>query len=87
MKNRSHDINRPRPKNRHKSYSKYKMCLIKKMVIDIMQHLSKFWSSIYENIKQLRGWVEKKAFVIKTASNIYGICQKAKLRDTNTSGL
>ena len=42
MKNRSHDINRPRPKNRHKSYSKYKMCLIKKMVIDIMQHLSKF---------------------------------------------
>ena len=33
-----YDINRPRPRYRHK-YTKYKMCLIIKMVIGIKQHL------------------------------------------------
>ena len=33
-----YDINRPRPKHRHK-YSKYKMCLSKMMVICVKQHL------------------------------------------------
>ena len=41
MKNRLHryDINRPRPRNRHK-YTKYKMCLSIMMAICIKQHLS-----------------------------------------------
>ena len=30
------------------------------MVICIKQHLSNIWSSIFEKVKQHRGWVEKK---------------------------
>ena len=47
MKNRSHRyvINRPRAKHGHR-YTKYKMCLIIMMVIDIKQHLSNIWSSV-----------------------------------------
>ena len=59
-KQRSHryDINRPKQKHRHK-YAKYKTCLGIMMVICIMQHLSKIWSSIHETVKQHWGWVEK----------------------------
>ena len=48
-------------------YTKYKMCLSIMMVICIKQHLSNIWSSIYENLKQHWGWVEKKALLIKKA--------------------
>ena len=52
----------PRLRNGHK-YSKYKikcrMCLSKLMVMCIKQHLSNFWSSVHEEIKQHWGWVEK----------------------------
>ena len=57
MKNRSqrYDINRPKPR-----YSKYKKCLNMILLRRIKQHLNNIWSSIYEQVKQHWGWVEKK---------------------------
>ena len=58
IKKRSHrsDINRPR--HGHK-YSRYKKCLTMMILICVKQHVSNIWSSIYENVKQHWGWVEK----------------------------
>ena len=36
------------------------MCLSIMIVICIKQHLSNIWGSIYEKVKQHRGWVEEK---------------------------
>ena len=60
MLNTSHrqDINRPRSRHGHK-YGKCKKCLTMMMLACIKQHLSNTWSSIYEKVKQLWGWVEK----------------------------
>ena len=57
MKKRSQrcDINRRRPRHWHK-YSNYKMYLSIMMVTYIEQHLSNFWSSIHEKVKQYWGW-------------------------------
>ena len=66
MKNISnwYDINKPRARQRHK-YCKYKKCLSMAMLKCIKQHRSNTWRSIYENVKQHWGWVEKKALLIK----------------------
>ena len=60
MKNRSHRyvLNRPRPKHGHR-YTKYKMCLIIMMVIDIKQHLSNIWSSIQEKLSNTEAELKK----------------------------
>ena len=60
MKNRSHRYvkNRPRPKHGHR-YTKYKMCLIIMMVIDIKQHLSNIWSSIQEKLSNTEAELKK----------------------------
>ena len=54
-----YDINRPGSRHGHKN-SKYKKCLNTVMFICIKQSLINIWSSIYEKVKQHRGWVEKK---------------------------
>ena len=66
MKNRSqrHDINRFRPRNRHK-YTKWNMCLSMMMLIRIQQHLSNTWSSNHKKVKQHWGWVKKKHCLTK----------------------
>ena len=82
MKNKSHryDINRPRSRHGHK-YSKNKRCLSMITIIYIKQHLRNTWSPIYEIVKQLWGWVEKKrCLYIKSVhpnKNIY-------INDSNT---
>ena len=60
MKNRSHRyvINRPRAKHGHR-YTKYKMCLIIMMVIDIKQHLRNIWSSIQEKLSNTEAELKK----------------------------
>ena len=60
MKNRSHRyvINRPTPKHGHR-YTKYKMCLIIMMVIDIKQHLRNIWSSIQEKLSNTEAELKK----------------------------
>ena len=63
---RKYDINRPRCNHRH-NYSKYMKRLSMTMLICIKQHLSNICSSVYENVKQHWGWVEKKALLIKKA--------------------
>ena len=35
------------------------------MLIYIKQHLSNMWRSIHEKVKKRRGWLEKKALIIK----------------------
>ena len=70
MKNISHryGINRPKPRHGHK-YTKCKMCVTIIMAVCIKQNLSNIWSSIYENVKQHWGWVEKSvAYKKKTCS-------------------
>ena len=59
-------INRPKYRHRHK-YGKYMKRLSMMIFICIKQHLSNIWSSVYENVKQHWGWVEKKALLIKKA--------------------
>ena len=51
-------INRSRCRYGHK-YSKYMKRLSMMMLICIKQHLSNIWSSVYENVNQHWGWVEK----------------------------
>ena len=51
-------LNRPRPKHGHR-YTKYKMCLIIMMVIDIKQHLSNIWSSIQEKLSNTEAELKK----------------------------
>ena len=55
---RKYGINKPSCRHGHK-YSKYVKCLSMMMLICIKQHLSNIWSSVYENVKQHWGWVEK----------------------------
>ena len=67
MKIDSHkySINRPSCRHGHK-YSKYMKSVYHismMMLICIKQHLSNIWSSVYENVKQHWGWVEKKRIV------------------------
>ena len=62
MKKKAHryDINRPRPRNRHK-FTKYKMYIsIMMVVIGIKQLLRNIWSSVHEKVKQQWAWVVKK---------------------------
>ena len=58
---RSHryNITRSRSRQGHK-YGKYKKCLSIMMLIGIKQHLSNMRSLIHEEVKQHRGWAEKK---------------------------
>ena len=53
-----HNINKPRSRYGDK-YSKYKTCHSMMMLLCIKQHLSTIWSSVYENVVQHWGWVEK----------------------------
>ena len=71
MKNRSlrYDINSPMSRHGHK-YRKYRKCLSMMMLIGIKQHLSNIWSSIHQNLKQHRDWVEKKCCLNKKACSI-----------------
>ena len=55
---RKYDINRPRCRHGHK-YSKYMKRVSMMMLICIKQHLSNNLRSVYENVKQHWGWVEK----------------------------
>ena len=55
---RKYGINRPICRHGHK-WSKYMKCLSMMMLICIKQHLSNIWNSIYENVKQHWGLVEK----------------------------
>ena len=57
-------INRPRCRNGHK-YSIYMKRISMMMLICIKQHLSSISSSVYDNVKQHRGWVEKKRCLYK----------------------
>ena len=57
-------INRPKCRHRHK-YGKYMKRLSMMIFTCIKQHLRNIWSSVYENVKQHWGWVEKKALLIK----------------------
>ena len=78
IKNKSYryNINRPRFRHEHK-YSKYRTCLIIKMLKCLKQHLSNIWSSIHEKVKQYWGWVEKKRCLYKKkACNKNLICFK-----------
>ena len=59
-------INRPRCRHEHK-YSKYMKSLSMMMLMCIKQHLSNIWTSVFENVKQHWGWVEKKALLIEKA--------------------
>ena len=72
MKKRSHrcDINRLRPRNRHK-YTNYKMYVSMMMIICSKQHLSNIWSSSHEKVKQQLGWVEKKMLLIKKSVYLF----------------
>ena len=64
MKSRSqrYDIIWPRPRHWHK-YTKFKMC----PNIMMVTYIKNIWSSIHEKVKQHRGWVEKKALLLKKA--------------------
>ena len=66
IKKRSHRYNkdRPRSRNGHK-YNKYKKCLSMTMLIRIKQHLTNISNSIYEEVKQHWGWVEKALLIEK----------------------
>ena len=66
---RKYGINRPRCRHGHK-YSKYMKRLSMMMLICIKQHLSNIWSSIYENVKEHWGWVEKNVAYKKTCSQV-----------------
>ena len=70
MNNRSHryDLNRPRPRHGHRC-TQYKTCLSIMIVTCIKQHLSTIWSSIHQKVKQHWGWVQKKRYLSKKASN------------------
>ena len=57
-----YDINRPRPRDRHK-YTEYIMYLSMMMIICIKEHLSIIWSSIHENLEW--DWVKKKCCLYK----------------------
>ena len=60
IKKRSYryDIIRPRSRHGHR-YSKYKKSLNMMMLISIKRELQNTWSSIYYEVKQHWGWVEK----------------------------
>ena len=62
-------INRPGPRHGHKC-TNYQMCLSIRTVINIKQHLSNIWSSIYEKVKQHWGWI-KESDVYKKKACIY----------------
>ena len=65
-KNRSRRCNINRPKSRHGlTNTKYKKCLSMMILICIKQHPTNIWSSIYEKVKEHRGWVEKNVLLIK----------------------
>ena len=66
---RKYGINRPRCRHGHK-YSKYMKRLSIMMLICIKQHLSKIWSSVYENVTQHWGWVEKNVAYKKGCSQV-----------------
>ena len=66
---RKYGINRPRCRHRYK-YSKYVRRHSMMMLICIKQHLSNIWSSIYENVKEHWGWVEKNVAYKKTCSQV-----------------
>ena len=55
---RKYGINRSRCRHGHK-YSNHMKCLSMMMLICIKEHISNIWSSVYENVKQHWGWVEK----------------------------
>ena len=60
IKKRSYryDIIRPRSRYGHR-YSKYKKSLNMMVLISIKRELQNTWSSIYYEVKQHWGWVEK----------------------------
>ena len=61
---RENGINRPKYRHGHK-YSTHMKRISMMMLICIKQHLSNIWSSVYDNVKQHRGWVEKKRCLYK----------------------
>ena len=57
---RKYGINRPRCSRHGQKYSKYMKRFSMMMLTCIKQNLSNIWSSVYGNVKQHWGWVEKK---------------------------
>ena len=84
MKYRSqrYNINRLKPRNRHK-YSKHKLSLSIMMVIYTKQHLTNIWISVHEKVKQRWGWVEK-SVTYKKARNSLRFVQLEANFDYNT---